>query len=152
VRLELSPALDRVLERVNALRVGDGRRAEVALVEELLDALFETRSHLAVYGTLAPGAPNHSVLAEVGGEWIEGRVRGEFVSQGWAATAGFPALRWKPEGDAQPVHLLRSPRLRGEWERLDDFEGAHYRRILVPVESAGELVAVANLYEIGAVP
>lgn len=147
MKIGLSPALYRALARANALRAGGGRQ-ELALAEELFDALFDAGSHLAVYGTLAPGAPNHSVLADVRGEWRQAWVRGELVDGGWAAAAGFRALRWRPAGDAVRVHLLTSPALRDEWQRLDEFEGAHYRRVLVPVESEGELLAVANLYEI----
>ena len=39
----------------------DGRRAE-----RQLDALFGTGHTLAVYGTLAPGQPNHHVVAPLG--------------------------------------------------------------------------------------
>ena len=37
------------------------------------------------------------------------------------------------------------------WQELDDFEGAEYRRILLPVydeDASASLVAVANIYEI----
>ena len=49
----------------------DGRRAE-----RRLDALFGTGHTLAVYGTLAPGRPNHHVLAPLGGEWADGLIEG----------------------------------------------------------------------------
>ena len=42
----------------------DGRRAE-----QRLDDLFGSSHTLAVYGTLAPGRPNHHVLAPLGSEW-----------------------------------------------------------------------------------
>jgi gamma-glutamylcyclotransferase (GGCT)/AIG2-like uncharacterized protein YtfP len=37
----------------------------------------EAGQRLAVYGTLASGQPNHHLLADLGAQWIEGRVRGD---------------------------------------------------------------------------
>jgi hypothetical protein len=43
--------------------------------------------------------------------------------------------------------MLVSPELPEHWKRLDEFEGADYARILVPVEDGGgTLIAVANIY------
>ena len=45
------------------------------------------------------------------------------------------------------ARLLVSDALPAHWSRLDAFEGAAYRRILVPVHwERGALLAVANLY------
>ena len=107
--------------------VSDGRRAE-----RQLDDLFRTSHTLAVYGTLAPGQPNHHIVAPLRGEWTDGLI----------------------EGDLLPVGL-RAPLLATAWPDLDRFEGPGYRRILVPVFSTelssgqpGErlLHTVANLY------
>ena len=46
----------------------DGRRAE-----RQLDDLFRTSHTLAVYGTPAPGQPNHHVLAPLVGGRVDGR-------------------------------------------------------------------------------
>src|SRR5215203_2252433 len=81
------PNVRRLVAAANAVRrqrdasgsaVGsDGRRAE-----RRLDALFRTSHTLAVYGTLAPGRPNHHVLAPLGGR-VDGRPdRGGFTSGG----------------------------------------------------------------------
>jgi gamma-glutamylcyclotransferase (GGCT)/AIG2-like uncharacterized protein YtfP len=48
-------------------------------------------------------------------------------------TGGFPGLVWDPDGPAIAAHLLESPDLPSHWERLDAFEGAAYRREVVPV-------------------
>lgn len=49
-----------------------------------------------------------------------------------------------------PVKMLVSPELPENWKRLDEFEGADYARILVPVEDGGgTLIAVANTYALG---
>jgi len=137
-----------VLDRLNALR---RERAE-STERHTLEADVETRYHaairLAVYGTLAPGQPNHHVISGLAGRWLEGTVRGTLHAAGWGASAGYPALRIDPNGAAVPVHLLVSDDLPANWRRLDDFEGPGYRRILVPVHAdGGELMAVANLYE-----
>jgi hypothetical protein len=65
------PEVRRLVDAANALRWqgdvsggaagSDGRRAE-----QRLDNLFGTGHTLAVDGTLAPGQPNHDVLAPLG--------------------------------------------------------------------------------------
>lgn len=114
-----------------------------------MDEPRDDPSHrLAVYGTLAPGEVNHHEVEDLVGTWHPGFVRGVFTPQGWGTTYGFPALRWDPDGPPVPVQVLVSPDLPDHWQRLDEFEGPGYRRILVPVEDeAGRLLTVANLYE-----
>jgi gamma-glutamylcyclotransferase (GGCT)/AIG2-like uncharacterized protein YtfP len=128
----------------------DDRRAE-----RRLDALFGTGRTLAVYGTLAPGQPNHHVLAPLGGEWTDGLIEGDLIPQGWGAALGYPGFRPRAGGDAVAVKVLTAPSLATAWPDLDRFEGPGYRRILVPIfgadldpERAGgrRLRTVANLY------
>ena len=113
----------------------------------MLASLFRTSNHLAVYGTLAPGAPNHHVLESLSGEWCEGCVRGDLYQSGWGAQQGYPAIRWNPRSRQIPVKLLVSVDLEQHWERLDKLEGREYQRILVPVYTGDKEVAVANIYE-----
>jgi gamma-glutamylcyclotransferase (GGCT)/AIG2-like uncharacterized protein YtfP len=125
--------------------------AGAADAERRLDALFRTGHTLAVYGTLAPGQPNHHIVAPLGGEWTQGVIEGDLFPVGWGATLGYPAFRPRAGGDAVAVHLLTAPTLPEAWTALDGFEGPGYRRILVPVFSPGvpdarRLLAVANLY------
>jgi gamma-glutamylcyclotransferase (GGCT)/AIG2-like uncharacterized protein YtfP len=128
----------------------DGRRAE-----RRLDALFRTSHTLAVYGTLAPGRPNHHVVAPLGGEWTDGLIEGDLLPVGWGAALGYPGFRPRAGGAAVAVNVLTAPSLATAWPTLDRFEGSEYQRILVPVfstelgpEQAGErgLYTVANLY------
>lgn len=116
--------------------------------ERALEARFRTRETLAVYGTLAPGRPNHHVVAPLGGAWTTGVVEGDLFPVGWGATLGYPAFRPRAGGPAVPVHVLAAPSLPAAWPALDRFEGPGYRRILVPVRTADarRLHAVANLY------
>jgi gamma-glutamylcyclotransferase (GGCT)/AIG2-like uncharacterized protein YtfP len=127
----------------------EGRRAE-----QRLDVLFGSSLTLAVYGTLAPGRPNHHMLAPLGGEWTEGLIEG-VLPLGWGADLGYPGFRPRVGGDTVTVQVLSAPLLSSAWPNLDRFEGPGYRRILVPVfgtelggGQAGErrLHTVANLY------
>ncbi len=155
------PEVRRLVAAANAARrqsnasgsavVSDGRRAE-----RQLDALFGTGSTLAVYGTLAPGQPNHHILAPLGGEWTDGLIEGDLLPVGWGAELGYPGFRPRAGGEAVAVQVLRAPLLASAWPNLDHFEGPGYERISVTVFStelgggqAGErrlLYTVANLY------
>ena len=66
--------------------------------ERRLDALFGTGHTLAVYGTLAPGQPNHHVLAPLGGEWTDGLIEGDLIPLGWGAALGYPGFRPRAGG------------------------------------------------------
>jgi gamma-glutamylcyclotransferase (GGCT)/AIG2-like uncharacterized protein YtfP len=97
---------------------------------------------LAVYGTLAPGRSNHHQVSDLGGEWIPGTVRGRLVSEGWGVQMGYPGLVLDPVGAEIAVQVLESSDLPAHWGRLDEFEGADYRRVAVSVATAnGELGA-----------
>ncbi len=135
------------------LDVVDGTAQECVAREAMADVLLEAllaqpSGKLAVYGTLAPGEVNHKILDGINGTWTDGFVRGSLLETGWGAPLGFPALRWDPSRAGIPVKLLVSSDLRGHWDRLDEFEGEEYRRILVPVEEDGATIAVANIYAV----
>lgn len=148
--------VNRLLAAANAARwrgggAGSGEGASAADAERRLDAHFRTRGTLAVYGTLAPGQPNHHVVAPLGGAWADGVVEGDLYPVGWGATLGYPAFRPRAGGGAVAVKVLAAPALATAWPELDRFEGAEYRRILVPIFNPGgegerRLYTVANLY------
>jgi gamma-glutamylcyclotransferase (GGCT)/AIG2-like uncharacterized protein YtfP len=125
-----------------------GRRSEASLVAaqvltDVFEALFDFPSRrLAVYGTLAPGAANHRVIADLGGSWTDGFVAGAVES-----VEGYPAFRWKQGARKIPVKVLSSERLPEHWRRIDRFEGETYRRILVPVRLRKGTAGVAHIYE-----
>lgn len=91
--------------------------------------------HLATYGTLAPGQPNHHQLSGLRGEWLVGTVRGNLIAEGWGTSLGYPALVLTDNGPKLDVHLFISPDLPSHWSRLDDFEGDEYRRGRVHVDT-----------------
>lgn len=97
---------------------------------------------LAVYGTLAPGRPNHHQLKALSGRWIEGTVRGQLLQEGWGAAIGYPGIVLDVDGPTVDVRLFESADLPDHWARLDEFEGAGYRRTITPVSTAeGDLSA-----------
>ena len=97
---------------------------------------------LAVYGTLAPGRPNHHRLSDLSGRWIEGTVRGQLLQQGWGAEFGYPGMVLDLDGPTVGVQLFESSDLQDHWTRLDEFEGSGYRRTVTVVSTAeGDLLA-----------
>lgn len=128
-------------------------RALAALVELPPGASLEVllnhpERRLAVYGSLAPGKVNHWVVADLPGRWEIATVHGTLEKVGWGDAIGFPGMTWVPDGDPIPVTLLRSAALPEHWGRIDEFEGADYRRILVPVTLGDGEVLIANIYEL----
>jgi gamma-glutamylcyclotransferase (GGCT)/AIG2-like uncharacterized protein YtfP len=95
---------------------------------------------LSVYGTLAPGKPNHHQLDGMAGDWADGIVRGRLINEGWAAAGGYPALVLDPIAGNVEVQVFTSPDLPAHWARLDAFEGEDYRRVAVAVAIGDALV------------
>ncbi len=98
-----------------------------------MDAADDPHQRLIVYGSLAPGGPNHSHLSGIDGAWWTGWIEGTLHQEGWGAERGFPGLRWQPGAGRIAVHVLESDALVDHWDRLDAFEGPGYERIAVPV-------------------
>ena len=143
---ELRGRLDRQLATttyVDRLAIENLEHLEERLISSLLD---KPETKLAIYGTLAPGEVNHSQIAGIPGDWIDGFVRGDLLQTGWGAEHGFPALAWRPDGARVATKLFIASDLPSHWRRLDEFEGDGYRRILVPIETDDGIVAIANLY------
>lgn len=139
--------LNAALIRINLLRTrGLSDAISEDLLEGALEALFSMSEHLIVYGSLAPGGPNHGLLSGLRGAWLEGWVTGELLERGWSAAMSYPALRWCPGGDEVRAWLFRSQDLPGHWRRLDEFEGLEYRRILAPFWTPAGEVWVGNIY------
>jgi gamma-glutamylcyclotransferase (GGCT)/AIG2-like uncharacterized protein YtfP len=139
--------LNDALIRFNLLRrQSSSNPTSQDLLDGGLEALFASSQHLIVYGSLAPGGPNHGLVAELEGEWLEGWVTGELLDRGWSAAMSYPALKWCPEGGDVEARLLDSRELPGYWRRLDEFEGLEYSRILAPFWTADGQVWVGNIY------
>jgi gamma-glutamylcyclotransferase (GGCT)/AIG2-like uncharacterized protein YtfP len=85
--------------------------------------------------SLGSGWINHCKLAGLQGSWRHGTVRGRLVAFGWGANLGYPGLVLDPQGSPVEVHLFESSELPGHWRRLDQFEGAGYRRVVTQVQT-----------------
>jgi gamma-glutamylcyclotransferase (GGCT)/AIG2-like uncharacterized protein YtfP len=139
--------LNDALIRINILRTREPADVmALDLLEGAVEALFSVSRHLIVYGSLAPGGPNHGLLSDLPGEWFKGSVTGELLERGWSAAMSYPALRWCPEGGEIEAYLLVSPALGSIWTRLDEFEGLEYNRIWAPFLSSDGDVTVGNVY------
>lgn len=145
-------ALIKTIRRLNALRLGAGAagaeeaRADPHRLEQAIERQFGASRRLATYGSLMPGRENAHHLDDALGTWRVGTVRGRLHDRGWGSGCGFPGLVWDPEGPGVPVRVLTSADLPARWPDLDEFEGAEYLRILVPVLDDQDEVLVANLY------
>jgi gamma-glutamylcyclotransferase (GGCT)/AIG2-like uncharacterized protein YtfP len=97
---------------------------------------------LAVYGSLAPGGPNHELLSDQPGRWVQGTVLGHLHEEGWGAALGFPGIVLDRDGPEVAVHVFESPELPDRWPELDAFEGPGYRRTVTTVHTGqGDLRA-----------
>jgi gamma-glutamylcyclotransferase (GGCT)/AIG2-like uncharacterized protein YtfP len=102
-------------------------------VDQIVDLVEAPDTRLAIYGTLAPGRVNHHQISALAGTWQRGTVRGKLFSSGWGAALGFPGLILDPLGAVVDVHLFESAELPKHWNRLDEFEGGGYQRVVATV-------------------
>jgi len=139
--------LSDALIRINLLRTSEAQDDSAReLLEGAMEALFSASRHLIVYGSMAPGGLIHGLVCDLAGEWKRGWITGELLERGWGAAMGYPALRWCPEGRQIDAFLFISPELPTHWQRLDEFEGLEYRRILAPFWTEDGQVWVGNVY------
>ena len=120
---------------------------EQAFLEE-----YQPEKSLVIYGTLAPNAPNHSVIEHIKGNWQKGIIRGRLTQEGWGAELGYYGFKHasKEEQKEIKVYILFSEELGANWQFLDEFEGNGYKRILTKYELENGLIGVGNIYAINA--
>ena len=151
--------LDEVLGLVRAhVEAARGRRARRAREVDLRKArrlarrplirppwggmdLVSFEERLVVYGTLKPGGRFHHLLAGLEADWEPCVIRGSLGNY-----RGYPSFKWNPAGEAHPAWLVTSPLLPAKFRQLDEFEGKHYTRRLIPAE-AGPRLVIAYIYE-----
>jgi len=107
----------------------------------MIDRLF-------VYGTLAPGRPNEHMLAQVPGRWEPAVVRGKLLEEGWGAAAGYPGMVLDDRGDEVHGLIFTSQELEAHWDRLDEFEGEGYERVLVSALLQDGMRVEAYIYKL----
>lgn len=70
-----------------------------------------------------------------------------FVYDGWGDALGYPALVVDHEATGVvPGMLLTADGLDTQWDELDAFEGAAYRRVTIPVTTANGTRRSAQAY------
>lgn len=76
------------------------------------------------------------------GVWRRGTVKGKLFASGWGAALGFPGLVLDPHGPSVDAQVFESTDLPQHWNRLDEFEGCGYRRVITTVSTAeGDVTA-----------
>ncbi|TDW96386.1 gamma-glutamylcyclotransferase family protein [Dinghuibacter silviterrae] len=120
---------------------------KVMVVKRMNRTYLPERS-LIVYGSLAPGRPNHHIVEYIAGTWRQGFVLGKLEDRGWGAGLGYLGFRPADEGDRIPVFVLTSEELADHWPRLDEFEGEEYKRLLAPFELDDGELGVGYIYAI----
>ncbi|QMU31579.1 gamma-glutamylcyclotransferase [Adhaeribacter radiodurans] len=119
-------------------------------VEKAFIQIYKPENYLIVYGTLAPGASNHSVVKHIQGKWEEGVVRGKLEKLGWGAEMGFYGFKHttREEQEIIKAYVLCSDELVNNWYNLDAFEGNEYRRILARYELDNGETGVGYIYAV----
>ena len=109
---------------------------------KLLDLIFDKPDQkLVIYGTLAIGAPNESILKGIEGTWQECKIRGEIVDR-----EGLKYFKWNPNADEIHAKMFTSKYLHNKLPNIDAFEGNRYQRILILAEVEDYWI-IANIYE-----
>lgn len=148
--------IDEIIEGLNRRRtilaIGSGNFKETDLteVEKTFINTYTPERSFIVYGTLAPDAPNHSVVEHIKGNWQCGIVKGTLENKGWGADMGYYGFRQTDIEDQKQIKVLVlvSDELVANWKMLDDFEGSGYKRILAKYELTNGQIGVGNIYAI----
>ncbi|MEM7258019.1 MAG: gamma-glutamylcyclotransferase family protein [Pseudomonadota bacterium] len=101
---------------------------------------------LFVYGTLAPGKPNHNVLENIPGNWEAATLKGKLLYEGWGSDLGCPGIVPTDEGEPVEGYVFSSDQLSKHWSMLDDYEGTGYKRVAVFVTTEGGQSIEAYVY------
>ena len=148
--------IDKIIKGLNRKRntpgIGSGSFQDMDLTEgeKTFIKTYSPEKSFIVYGTLAPNAPNHSVIEHIKGNWQRGIVRGSLEKKGWGADLGYYGFRHTgiEKQEEIKVFVLSSDELVANWQLLDDFEGTGYRRILAKYELENGQTGVGNIYAI----
>ncbi|MDQ1164548.1 MULTISPECIES: gamma-glutamylcyclotransferase family protein [unclassified Flavobacterium] len=91
---------------------------------------------LIIYGSLAPGESNHSVMNPIKGEWQKAAIKGKLQEGGWGSSLGYHGFIPVNAEEAETIncYVLFSNDLTANWDYLDEFEGDGYMRIQTEYE------------------
>ena len=101
----------------------------------------QSHHRIIVYGSLAPGEMYHFLLADLPGTWEQCVIRGRLGESG-----GFKAFQYDRVGPEHGAWVFTSRALPEKFPELDHFEGAGYRRLVIPAR-VGRRRVLANVYE-----
>lgn len=150
--MEFDQIIDTLNKKVNisGITLSNLEDAGLTEVEKAFIKTYKPQKSLIIYGTLAPGRPNHSVVEHIKGKWRKGIVKGKLENKGWGAELGYDGF--KPAGLEEQVeikaYVLFSDELIANWKYLDEFEGDGYRRILAKFELVNGEAGVGYIYAI----
>jgi gamma-glutamylcyclotransferase (GGCT)/AIG2-like uncharacterized protein YtfP len=118
--------------------------------EENLIKTHRPEQTLVVYGTLAPGKPNHHIVEHIQGTWQKGIIKGELSNKGWAAENGYLGFCHTSPTNEKSIeaHILTSTELPQNWSMLDDFEGEGYQRILTTYQLEDGTKGIGFIYAV----
>ncbi|WP_286927617.1 gamma-glutamylcyclotransferase family protein [Flavobacterium sp. UBA4197] len=130
---------------VNRLESFDLTETEKAFFKK-----FKPENYLIIYGTLAPGKPNHHIMEHIRGEWQQATVKGKLENKGWGAEMGYYGFRHADAGEQNEIeaYVLFSDELVANRKYLDDFEGSGYKRILASYKKSNGETGVGYIYAI----
>jgi len=103
-------------------------------------------NRLAVYGSLAPGEPNHWVVSKLQGTWEPGTATGYLFDLTWGPADGYAGFIPDADGNPVPVAVLHSEQLEKNWRSIDDFEGDGYERRVITVSLDSGVQVQACIY------
>ncbi len=148
--------LERIIKIVNSGKAlltneltGTGKLNYDELERELM-YIHRPERALIVYGTLAPNKPNHFVVEHIKGTWHKGKVKGKLINKGWGAQTGHGGYTPASPEDQSDIEasILLSGELINHWQRLDDFEGDDYKRVLATYELETGEKGVGYIYAV----
>jgi gamma-glutamylcyclotransferase (GGCT)/AIG2-like uncharacterized protein YtfP len=142
--------MDEIIQHLNEKNYTFGTENDLTEAEKAVIQRYCPEKALIVYGTLAPGKPNHFVVEHIKGDWQKGIVKGRLFSEGWGADMGYPGFKHSSKELQETIsaHILFSDELVKNWPMLDDFEGVGYKRVLAKFELENGIVGVGNIYSI----
>lgn len=104
------------------------------------------KQRLFIYGTLGPGRPNEHIMTDIGGTWQKASLKGILQQKGWGAAMGFPGIILDENGQEVQGYVFTSENFTKHWQKLDDFEGEAYQRLLTQVKLDDGRVVDAFVY------
>jgi gamma-glutamylcyclotransferase (GGCT)/AIG2-like uncharacterized protein YtfP len=86
-------------------------------------------------------------MTAIGGTWEEASVKGHLKPQGWGAKMGYPGIAFLDDaGDEINGYIYCPAYLKDHWDKLDNFEGEEYQRVLTKVKTKDDLIVEAYIY------